>query len=176
MKIIYNIYGNDFFVCECFASPSELNAPPLCQLFDGIYENANVGDGRPASRLVKSSLPALLFFILPPPYRWKPRNTRATEDSRLSVNYLTLLQVIDSYSLSRVSVNILTLCLPCAGLTRFVGSRYQSILHCLHLTTLCYASLRPFKSVGSVGSVGTAYKVARNSWRIILLIIYTSNF
>ena len=81
MKNIYNIYGNDFFVCECFASPSELNAPPLCvkyltmcHLFDGIYENAsticenaNVGDGRPASRLVKSSPPALFYFILSPP-------------------------------------------------------------------------------------------------------------
>ena len=32
-----------------------------------IRENANVGDGRPASRLVKSSPPALFYFILTPP-------------------------------------------------------------------------------------------------------------
>ena len=84
MKNIYNIYGNDFFVCECFASPSELNAPPLCvniltmcHLFDGIYENAicenaiyenaSTRHGMPASRLVKSSPPALFYFILTPP-------------------------------------------------------------------------------------------------------------
>jgi hypothetical protein len=37
------------------------------QLFDGIYENASTRHGMPASRLVKSSPPALLFFILTPP-------------------------------------------------------------------------------------------------------------
>ena len=41
--------------------------PPMCQLFDGIAKNTNVGDGRPASRLVKSSPPALFYFILTPP-------------------------------------------------------------------------------------------------------------
>jgi len=161
-----------------------IERPPLCVNYLTVYmknafticENANVGDGRPASRLVKSSPPALFYFILTPPYRCKPRNTRAAEDSRISVNYLTLLQVFDSYSLLRVSVNILTLWLPCTGLTRFVGSRYQSFLHCLQLTTTHFARLHPSKSVGSVGSVGTAYKVARNSWRVIRLIIYTSNF
>ena len=47
--------------------PLCVNYLTMCQLFDGIYENANVGDGRPASRLVKSSPPALFYFILTPP-------------------------------------------------------------------------------------------------------------
>lgn len=79
MKNIYNIYGNDFFVCECFASPSELNAPPLCvnyltmcQLFDGIYENAICENANVKMLLldmvglpvVLSSPPRLRFFIL----------------------------------------------------------------------------------------------------------------
>jgi hypothetical protein len=80
VKNIYNIYGNDFFVCECFASPSELNAPPLCvniltmcHLFDGRYENASTicenastRHGMPASRLVKSPPPPLFFSKEPP--------------------------------------------------------------------------------------------------------------
>jgi len=42
--------------------------PPLmCQYFDIVCKNANGGDNAPASRCVKSSPPALLFFILTPP-------------------------------------------------------------------------------------------------------------
>jgi hypothetical protein len=66
------------------------NASTICENVSTICENVSTRHGRPASRLVKSSPPAFFYFILAPPYRWKPRTTRAARGSSLSVNYLTL--------------------------------------------------------------------------------------
>jgi hypothetical protein len=37
LKIIYNIYGNGFFVCESFAPSLKMNAPPLCVNYLTVY-------------------------------------------------------------------------------------------------------------------------------------------
>jgi hypothetical protein len=45
-----------------------IERPPLCVNILTVYmENASTRHGRPASRLVKSSPPALFYFILTPP-------------------------------------------------------------------------------------------------------------
>ena len=119
-----------------------MNAPPLCVIYLTVYmENANsIGKMQTLERMpppvVLSSPPRLrfIFYFNPPPTPCKPRTTRATEDSRLSVNYLTLLYVIDSYSLIKVSVNILTLRLHCTvllGLWAVVGNRFSIGYDCL---------------------------------------------